>query len=322
MILSVVIVIASDTVRRPAHAGYLRRCLQGLREQHEAPALEIVVPHLPGVRGLDDLAREFPEVRFLEVADLPPLPRGPYRNHHDDLRSRGIRVTTGPLIALLEDHEVPDRHWAARLVAAHAGTSHAGVGGAVENVIDRPLSRAVWLCDFARYLNPLPAGPSPVASDVNVAYKRRALEDVSESWTRRFNERTVHEALIARGHTLALSPEVIVYQRRAGLRAADAVVERFAWGRSYAATRAATWSRARCLLYAAGTAVLPAVLVARIVAAVAARRRVTPALLAALPWTAVLAAAWSLGECAGYAVPDRVPAISLARTNVGAVETS
>ena len=322
MILSVVIVIASDTVRRPAHAGYLRGCLQGLREQSGAPALEIVVPHLPGVRCLDELAREFPEVRFLEIADLPPMPPGPYRNHHDDLRSRGIRVTTGPLVALLEDHEVPDAHWAARLVAAHAGTSHAAVGGAVENVINRPLNRAVWLCDFARYLNPLPAGPSLVASDVNVAYRRRALDDVSESWTRRFNERSVHEALIARGHTLALSPEVVVYQRRAGLRAADAVVERFAWGRSYAATRAAAWSRARCLMYGAGTAVLPVLLVARVVASVAARRRFTPAILAALPWTVALAVAWSLGECAGYAMPDRLPAIFPARTNVGAVGTS
>jgi hypothetical protein len=145
---------------------------------------------------------------------------------------------------------------------------------------------------------------------------------VPESWTRRFNERSVHAALVALGHTLALSPDVIVYQRRAGLRAADALVERFTWGRSYAATRAATWSRSRCLLYAAGTAALPAVLVARIVTTVVARGRLTSAILAALPWTGVLAVAWSLGECAGYAMRDRLPPVLAARTNVGAVETS
>ena len=31
MTLSVVIVIASDTVRRPSHVGHLRHCLQGLQ---------------------------------------------------------------------------------------------------------------------------------------------------------------------------------------------------------------------------------------------------------------------------------------------------
>jgi hypothetical protein len=322
MILSVVIVIASDTVRRPAHGGYLRGCLRGLREQRDAPALEIVVPHLPGLDGLAALVREFPEVRFLEAVDLPRLPDGPYRDHHDVLRTRGIRVTTGPLVALLEDHEVPDAHWAARLVSAHMASGHAAVGGAVENGVDRPLNRAVCLCDFARYLNPVPAGPSPVASDVNVAYKRPALDDVSSSWRRRFDERNVHAALIARGHTLALSPEVIVYQRRAGLRAAEALVERFTWGRSYAATRAATWPRARCLLYAAATGALPAVLVARIVTTVVARGRLTLKILAALPWTGVLAIAWSLGECAGYAMRDRSPSLLAAGTNAGAVETS
>src|SRR5829696_2935948 len=115
MTLSVVIVMASDTVRRPAHAGHLRHCLHGLRLQRHAPALDIVVPHLPGVSGIEALTREFPDVRFFEVSNLPPLPRGPYRDHHDDLRSRGLEVTRGPVVAMLEDHEVPDPHWCVRI---------------------------------------------------------------------------------------------------------------------------------------------------------------------------------------------------------------
>lgn len=322
MTLSVVIVIASDTVRRPAHAGYLRSCLQGLREQRDASALDVVVPHLPGVSGIADLVREFPDVRFLEISDLPRLPRGPYRDHHDDLRTRGIRVTTGPVVAMLEDHEVPDAHWAARIVSAHASTSHVAIGGAVENAVDRPLNCAVCLCDFAAYLNPLPAGPSAVATDVNVSYKREALEDVSHAWSRRFNERGVHAALMALGQTLALSPGIIVYQRRLGLRVGEALVERFAWGRSYAATRAATWGTVRRLIFGAGTVALPAVLLARIVSTVIARGRFTPAILAALPWVAVLSAAWSLGECAGYVIRRDAAAEFAARPKVGTVGTS
>jgi hypothetical protein len=322
MILSVVVVIASDTVRRPAHAGHLRVCLQGLREQRDAPALDVVVPHLPGVRGLDDLVGEFPEVRFLEAADLPRLPLGPYRDHHDDLRSRGIRATTGPLVALLEDHEVPDPRWAAGIVAAHAANSRAAIGGVIENAIDRPLNNAVCLCDFANYLHPIPEGLSSVASDVNVSYRREALEDVRDGWRGRFNERRVHEALLARGHMLALAPGIVVYQRRVGLGAGEALVERFTWGRSYAATRAETWGIARRLLYAIGAVALPAVLVARITRTIVARGRLSSANLAALPWIAVLSVAWSFGECVGYISPHESRRGIAAGTHMGSVQTS
>ena len=321
MTLSVVIVMASDTVRRPAHAGHLRHCLHGLRLQRHAPALDIVVPHLPGVSGIEALTREFPDVRFFEVSNLPPLPRGPYRDHHDDLRSRGLEVTRGPVVAMLEDHEVPDPHWCVRIVAAHAASRHAAIGGAVENLVDRPLNLAVCLCDFGYYLNPVPEGSSRVASDVNVSYRREALDDVADVWRSRFNERRVHAALLAAGHTLALSSGVVVYQRRAGLGAKEAIVERFIWGRSYAATRAQAWGIARRLLYAVGAGVLPVVLMARIVKTVIVRGRLSPAMLAALPWVCVLSVAWSAGECGGYALLRETTAFA-AETDIEAVRTS
>jgi hypothetical protein len=301
MTISVVIVIASDTVRRPGHAGHLRHCLRGLFTQQEAPALEIVVPHLSGVTGLDQLAGEFPAVRFLEVHDVSGgVPCGPYRDHHDELRTRAIGVTSGQLVALLEDHEVPDPRWAAEVAAAHAASAHAAIGGAVDNAIAHPLNWAVCLSDFSYYLNPVPAGPSAMATDVNVSYKRDALDAVAGVWRSRFHERLVHEALIAAGHTLALSPSIVVRQRRSGLTAGDALVERFVWGRSYAVTRAERWGTARRCLYGAGTIALPALLVGRIVRILITRRRLAPATLLSLPWVGLLSAAWSLGELAGY----------------------
>ena len=65
MTLSVVIVIASDTVR-PASVDHLRHCLHALEEQQGSPALDIIVPHRPGVHGIDQLARRFPTVRFID----------------------------------------------------------------------------------------------------------------------------------------------------------------------------------------------------------------------------------------------------------------
>ena len=70
MTLSVVIVIASDTLRRPgarrASAALPARTARTTR----GPPLEVVVPHLAGVAGLQQLAGEFPAVRFLEVGDV------------------------------------------------------------------------------------------------------------------------------------------------------------------------------------------------------------------------------------------------------------
>ena len=321
MTLSVIVVIASDTVRRQANAGHLRHCLQGLRTQRDSPALEIVVPHLPGVSGLDVLAREFPDVRFLEVANLPRLPPGPYRDHHDDLRSRGLDETTGSVVAMLEDHEVPDPQWAAGIVAAHTTHRHAAIGGAVENMVDRPLNQAVWLCDFGYYMNPVPEGSSRQASDVNVSYPRETLDDVADVWRRRFNERRVHAALMARGHRLALSSGIVVYQRRVGLEVQEAVVERFTWGRSYAATRAEAWGVARRLLYACGAVVLPVVLVSRILKIVIGRGRLSLAMLTAMPWVGLLSVAWSIGECVGYVLAHESPAAA-AETDIEAVRTS
>jgi hypothetical protein len=322
MTLSVVVVIASDTLRRPGHVGHLRHCLRGLHAQQDAPPLEIVVPHLSGVLGLQPLAGEFPAVRFLEVGDVSRgIARGPYREHHDELRSRGMAATAGDLIALLEDHEVPDPRWAAEIAAAHAASRHAAIGGAVENAIARPLNLAVCLSDFSHYLNPVPAGPSRTATDVNVSYKRAPLEAIAPVWRSRFHERLVHAALIAAGHTLALSPSIVVHQRRTGLTAGEALVERFVWGRSYAATRAEEWGTARRWFYAACAIALPGVLVVRVMRTAVARHRMSTAVVLSLPWLCLLSVAWSLGELTGYCGPRGSP-VRAAGAEIETVQTS
>ena len=139
-----------------------------------------------------------------------------------------------------------------------------------------------------------------MATDVNVSYKRAGLEAIAPAWRSRFHERLVHAALIAAGHTMALSPSIVVYQRRSGLTAGEALVERFVWGRSYAATRAEGWGTARRWFYAACAIALPGVLVFRVVRTVLARHRMSTAVLVSLPWLCLLSAAWSLGELTGY----------------------
>ena len=300
-VLSVVVVVVSDTVSRSAGLAPLARCLEALERQIDAPETEVIVPYLPRheeVEELDHLTHRFPRVLFLAARDVRS-PVGASREHHDMLRARGLAAARGEIVALLEDHARPDPRWCGHVVEAHR-LPHAAIGGAIENDIDRPLNWAVYFCDFHRYLNPVRAGATEVASDANVSFKRRSLEAIRPVWEGSFHEPDVNAALAQRGETLALSPDIVVVQHREGLRPVEALKERFVWGRSYAAARgaAATWER-RVFLTALCPA-LPLLLTARMARTVADRRRLGRAFLRALPWTLLLTSSWSLGELTGY----------------------
>ena len=300
-LLSVVVVIVSDTLEPRARSDDLAGCLEALERQVAAPPLDVIVPHHPGTDGIEALKQRFPGVRFIAVDDPDLAVRAAgSRDHHDRLRARGLAEARGEIVALLEDHARPDPSWSARIAAAHRRGDDAAIGGAIENGVDRALNWAVYFCDFSKYQNPLPSGPSPFASDANVAYKRAALESVRSLWGRSFREVIVHRALSAVGG-IALDPGIVVYQQRSGLSLASALRERFVWGRSYAATRSMELGASRRLLYATLSPVLPLVMVERMALTAWRRRRHFVRFIRALPLVVLLACAWSAGECAGYA---------------------
>ena len=294
-VLSVVVVIVSDTTDRPS-AALLADCLDALGRQVDAPAMEVIVPHLVEVDGLDAVKALFPRVRFMPVPDVSARPGG--REHHDVLRARGLAASSGDLIGLLEDHARPDPRWCASVVAAHQAP-HAAVGGAIENGVDRALNWAVYYCDFGKYQNPVPGGDAAFASDANVTYKRADLERVRASWQDAFREIVVNGALKAAGRTIVLDSRVVAYQNRRGLSLGAALHERFIWGRSYAATRRALLSVPRRLAYALLSPALPAVLFLRM-ARTAAERGSFREFARAAPLTALLLVTWSIGEGIGY----------------------
>lgn len=298
--LSVVVAMTSDTADGQRNTLHLAECLAALRQQIAAPPLEILVPYYPPVAGLDELRGRYPGVSFLACEPTPLTAlQGGSREHHGALCARGMQAARGDIVALLEDHERPDPHWAAAVVAAHQ-QPYAAIGGPIENDIDQPLNWAVYFCDFARYQNPLPAGPSLFASDVNVAYKRQALEGIRPVWHTHYDEPLVHAALLSKGETLALAPNMVVYQYRLGLRLESALRERVVWGRSYSAGRVRQASVGRRAVYAILTPLLPAMLVTRMARTVFSKGRSRRAFLQALPLTLALLIAWAWGEGLGY----------------------
>ncbi|MCI0467774.1 MAG: hypothetical protein L0Y57_12325 [Beijerinckiaceae bacterium] len=298
--LSVVVAIVSDTTDPRVDVSNLAGCLEAIARQTDPPSMEVIVSHLPDVEGLEVVKARYPSVKFLPVTDARgPRETGGGREHHDVLRARAMSISRGGLIALLEDHARPDPHWCANIVKAHE-ESYAGIGGAMDNLVERPLNWAVYFCDYGKYQNPLPEGEAHFASDSNVSFKRTALDKVRDSWAQAFREIIVNGALMALGEKIVLRRDIVVSQCRTGLRFWPAMRERYVWGRSYAATRNATLSLPMRLVLAMLSPVLPFLLTVRLARTAFERRRYIGKFLMALPLTVVLLASWSIGEGLGY----------------------
>jgi hypothetical protein len=292
--LSIVITVVSG-------AEHLAGCLDALAGQQQCdPALlEIIVPYDAEDPDIQNLEAACPHVRFHPVRLTVSGPRGLCHEHFDELRAAGLRIARGRLIAMLEDHERPDALWCRKLLDIH-GLPYAAVGGAVENDVDRALNWATWFMDFGRYQNPVSEGPSAFLTDVNIAYKRAPLMAVRHAWEQGYSEPDVHGALLARGETLWLSPDIIVFQHRTGLTLARAMRERYVWGRFFAGNRVRGRSLAARLAWSAACLAVPGIILLKKTRDVVRKKRRRKEFIQALPLLVLLATGWAWGELTGY----------------------
>jgi hypothetical protein len=124
-------------------------------------------------------------------------------------------------------------------------------------------------------------------------------------WEASFNEVIVNGALMASGATVALSPEMVVFQHRSDLALGDALRERYIWGRSYAEARSRELGAAQRAVHAVASPILPLVLMGRIAATAWSRRRHVREFMRCAPLIALLTLCWCVGEGTGYAAARR-----------------
>lgn len=278
----------------------VRRCLSALRPQVESVAAEIIVPYDDWSLDVGELKPEFPEVKFFRIANSVAATVPAHQHRLYDLRrAAGLAQTKAGVIAMTEDHAVPAADWVSRILAAHQ-RPFAVIGGAIENGIDQPMNWALYYCDFGRYGSPLPAGEVEYVSDVNVSYKREALEAVRDVWHSEYHETTVHWTMKQRGIELRLDPALKVYQHRPPMTFANAFRERTEWGRVFAETRVAAIGFSQRMVYALTTPLLPAVLLARVAKHMLRQSRSLGQMAATLPLVAGLLFGWAWGEFLGY----------------------
>lgn len=272
-----------------AGSAYLGKCLQALLFQMNVHDLEIIVPCDESVSDLSVLQKKFPKIRFITT--------GGHRTFAE-LRALGVANARGTIIALTEDHCTPDPDWCERILQTHIG-SYAAAGGAVEKAApDTALNWALYLSDYARYMNPRPEGYSSELTDCNVSYKRSALNAIADVWQLEFHEPAVHGALQASGQSLWFSPNIIVYQQRS-VRFGDAVRDRYVFGRLFGSGRAGAGSILPRFFYGMISILLPPLLVGRVARHVFRRHRVG-IFVRSLPALIVLNSAWAWGEFLGY----------------------
>ena len=297
MLLSVVVTVVDG-------GETLVRCLTALARQDDAPSLEVIIPYDESVAGMASIVARFPTFHFLPIGQVETKrpPDGPAGQHElfDRRRSAGLAMARGDIIAIVEDRGVPRADWARTLVAIHGEMPHAVIGGGVDNGRDRTLNWAVYFCDFGRYQLPFAPGPREYVTDVNIGYKRKALDQTRDLWKERYHETTVHWALIRSGETLYLSDRFVVDQMRDDLSLGRLVSERVGWGRLFAYTRAREISGGKRLVLAAMAPVLPLVLFYRLARHQMAKKRTLGKFVAASPVVLLLLATWSLGEMIGY----------------------
>lgn len=277
------------------------RFLTALLNQDTAPSMEILVPVDASIREVLALQGRFPTVRFLDLGTLHTAraitTSGGQHELYDRRRAAALLAATGELVAILEDRGIPRADWARTAVELHR-QPWAVIGGAIEPAPSGLMEWALYICDFSRYALPFEGGPAAWVSDVNVTYKRAALETTKSLWADRFHEPAVHWELQRRGEALRLQPEMVVDHERSRRPLGVLIIERFHWGRLFGYIRGQKVGRARGLLLVAGAPLVPLIVLMRH-ARVHVRRGDGWRFVQAAPAVLTFLVAWAVGEAFG-----------------------
>ncbi|MGH2957081.1 MAG: glycosyltransferase, partial [Solirubrobacterales bacterium] len=248
--MSVVIVTDSlETIAKP---------LRNLRAQTIADRLELVLVAPRGTE-LDVDALELQplwQTLLVEIDDIRSLAWA---------REPGIRAARAPIVALAESHTYHEPRWAEALVEAHRGP-WAAVGPAIANA--NPTFASSWaslIVDYGPWVEPEGSAEMADLPGHNSSYKRSILTSYGPELKQLLEAETLlHEDLRRKGHRLWMEPGARVTHLNVTLPSSW-VGERVGAGRRFGAARAANWSWAHRLLYAAASPLIPLVRLRRMV---------------------------------------------------------
>ncbi len=225
------------------------------------------------------------------------------------LRAMGMARARGRMIAILEDHCNVQPRWLLAVERAHREGRQA-IGGAVANGSERRLvDWAVFFCEYARFMPPIPRGEVREITGNNSVYDRAVLERLGAEGQQEVWEAFIHEGMRRQGVPFYSEPDLLVsHKKEFGFL--YCLSQRYHYSRSFAGMRLAATSPMRRAAYALATVALPPVLYVRTARIVLGKRRHVAELVKATPVMAVFFLVWAWGEAVGAL---RGPGDSLAR---------
>lgn len=281
---------------------YLASCLAALQRQQGAIMAEVIVADCVGASVTEPLKAAYPEVRLIAFDQPRSVP---------DLRAAGMLAAQGSIIAITEDHCIPDEHWYTAISAAHARFPEPAIGGAVDNAATRRIiDWAVYFCEYSAFISPVPAAIVHDLPGPNVSYKRSALGILADLVQDGYWETFLHWRLESQNLQLRSEPSIRVLHRK-HFEFRSFLNERFHYARAFAGTRNEFMSPLRRLIYLCGSPLLPPLMLWRIGQRVWQRQRHLPAFICALPPIFIFTLAWAAGELVGYAIGPGDSALQL-----------
>lgn len=272
----------------------IEECLASLEAQQGNTDAEVIVMDITGEDTARLLEERFPSVKLMSIGERRTIPQ---------LRTAGLLAARGEIIAVIEDHCIADPHWYEAIVNAHrAHPECVAVGGAVENGSrTRLIDWAVFFCEYSAYMLPVLRGIVEDIPGNNASYKRRAFDNVPNVeyvLGQRFWESGLHQHLRARGERFLSEPSIVVYHKK-HFGFGYFLSQRYHYSRYYAGMLVSEAGVPLRLFRSLAALALPFLLLARIMARVAGKRRHLKELLLAYPLLIVFTIAWAIGEMVG-----------------------
>jgi len=280
------VILATDTLERVASV------IESLKVQTIARELELVlVMSAPNGSAGKQLENRFHSVEIVGVPSIMPLGRA---------RALGVKAAAAPFVLILETHAYPDPQLAEKLATALAGDWSHAVPGFRNGNPDTGLSWVGFLSDYGTWAATLPAGETERAPAHNAAFRRSVLLE--------FGERLEHVltfgdelylTLRARGHRSYFEPAAGIQHVNLN-RFGPFVRERYLAGALIGGYRSARWSFMRRMAYAAGSPLIPIVMLSRIQRGVRETGRSQSLPAGTIPAIVLGAIVKAAGEMRGY----------------------
>lgn len=269
---------------------YLDACLAALSEQASQTASEIIVVDRLGQEISQHILQHYPTIQYIQMPPDTSL---------EGLRTHGIHVAQGALIAITEDHCLPANDWLESIMQAHAQHEVAVIGGVLANTAHQSTMDEVafWL-EYYPFVGIEAVQETHQLAAANVSYKRGALLQALSKNNDLYYEGDVHRYFVAHQQTMLIDPRLRV-DHRLYYSFKGYLIERYCYGRWYGAKRAHGLSYAARIRYLILIPFLPAIIIKRIIQHTQKSQARQMLRLPHLLWLLFFIGVWAWGEWVG-----------------------